>query len=111
MRVVPYLQRSSQKTSIDLDNLESLWGLLEMAEILGGLGPLSIQDIVEARTSLECLITSTLESSLKFPVLASTALPSAPRGYQQLAAMVKEAQDHHSSRKSGYYQFQLRCGH
>lgn len=67
-RAIPHLQRAADKTAVDLHNLESIWGLLEMAETLGTLGPLDQAEIKATSQALQRLITNTLESSLDFPV-------------------------------------------
>lgn len=60
------LQRVHAKSDLDLDNIETLFGALEMARITGKLGAYSTKEIEEIREGLIKLIVGTLERMVRF---------------------------------------------
>ncbi|MCX6359787.1 MAG: hypothetical protein NT029_08280 [Armatimonadetes bacterium] len=68
------------KGHVDRDNLESLYGLFEMAELTGrvpGLDPAKARDLTQA---LRTVIAQTLEESIKHPVRRAVAEAPEPFG-------------------------------
>lgn len=62
------LQPMYAKSYLDLNNIETLFGVIEMARITGKLGSFSVEEIDSFRISLVRLIVETLEQSIHFDV-------------------------------------------
>jgi hypothetical protein len=86
MDAYQHLQRASSRINIDLDNIEEIWGLLEMAEVVNGLASMSGDQVKAARESLERIIVATIELSMHFPIIRDNrqARIHAPTPYHQL---------------------------
>lgn len=82
------LQRTAAKTSLDLYNLEAVFGAFEMIEVLGHLGDIAAKDIPSIRASFERLIGATIEASMEFPVEGrdERAHLVAPKGYEEFVS-------------------------
>jgi len=74
------LQAVHAKSFLDLDNIEVLFGAIEMANLIGKLGERSLEEIVKLRESIITLIFKTLEHSIKFPVMDQSIHPPVPYG-------------------------------
>ena len=74
------LQGVHSKAYLDLDNIEIVFGAIEMALLLKKLGNREYEDIEKLRDSLVTLIYKTLESSIPFPVSESRIYPPQPYG-------------------------------
>jgi hypothetical protein len=73
---------------LDLNNIESLFGAIEMGRIVNSLGIRSDDSIEMVRKSLIRLIVITLERSITFPINEGTTSP--PRSYNKLAKLITE---------------------
>lgn len=62
------LQQSFVKSSLDIDNLESVFTAIEMGRTIGGFGRLDAARLAAARTSLVTLIVRTIEETQTFRV-------------------------------------------
>jgi hypothetical protein len=71
-KVIAELQSVYYKSHLDLDNIESVFGAIEMALLLKKLGKRSYEEIRKIRDSLVTVIYKTLEYGIKFPVSGQT---------------------------------------
>lgn len=85
------LQVVHSKSYLDLDNIEVLFGAIEMATLINRLSDYTQEDIVALRSSLINVIVLTLESSIKFPVQNGSVL--APKPYDKFADLLKKIPD------------------
>lgn len=69
------LRRIYANSDLDLDNIETLFGITEMARILNVLGNLSPEEIIQLNRALKRLIIETLEKSIKFPYREKSMMP------------------------------------
>ncbi len=70
-KVIALLQQVYSKSYLDLTNIESLFGALEMAIIIDQLGKIPKEEISDYRNSLIKLIVRTIEKSMSFRLVAS----------------------------------------
>ncbi|MRS04292.1 hypothetical protein EG832_13910, partial [bacterium] len=84
------LQGVHAKSYLDLDNLEIVFGAIEMGQLLNKLGDRSPEDISALKQAFITLIFKTLEHSISFPVYDRRIHP--PRPYDDFGAMLKEVQ-------------------
>jgi hypothetical protein len=87
-KTISMLQGIHAKSFLDLDNIESLFGAIEMAIIINKLGDYSKEEILDLKESLITLIVKTLEMTVNFPIRNKriTVNPS----YQKLVELIKE---------------------
>ncbi|MFC2028197.1 hypothetical protein ACFLU3_05870, partial [Chloroflexota bacterium] len=88
------LQTVHAKSYLDLDNIEILFGAIEMAQVVGKLGKRSEDEISTLRKSIVTLIFTTLEYSIKFTVRKGQVYPPDP--YQQFVDMLKNKVENRS---------------
>lgn len=69
------LQGIFSKSFLDLDNLETLYGAIEMGMILEKFGTMEKEKVVQLRKSLINVVVKTLEFSMPFPVSSNRILP------------------------------------
>jgi hypothetical protein len=74
------MQAIHAKSYLDLDNIEVLFGAVEMAQSIGKLAKRQQEEIERLRTSVISLIVKTLENSIKFPVRNRGIYPPSPYG-------------------------------
>jgi hypothetical protein len=72
------LQGIHSKSFLDLDNIEIVFGAIEMGVLLKKLGKRDEASISKLRDSLITLIYKTLESSIRFPVHGAKISPPKP---------------------------------
>lgn len=72
------LQGIHSKSFLDLDNIEIVFGAIEMGLLLKRLGKRDETSIAKLRSSLITLIYKTLEYSIRFPVTDRRILPPKP---------------------------------
>jgi hypothetical protein len=72
------LQAVHAKSFLDLDNIEILFGAIEMAQLIGKLGERDREEIIKLRESIITLIFKTLEYSIIFPVQDQHIYPPEP---------------------------------
>ncbi|MBD3339589.1 MAG: hypothetical protein GF353_10795 [Candidatus Lokiarchaeota archaeon] len=80
------LQTIYAKSYLDLDNIEVLFGAIEMAKLLEKLGKRDVESIRNLRNSVVKLIVKTLEFSINFQVRDEQILP--PHIYDQFVKML-----------------------
>jgi len=81
------------KTDVDLDNLESIFGLFEMSNLVNHFPGLSENEIGSLTNSLKRVITKTLEKSIRLPKIKDGYY--APDGYRKLVELIKEINGYH----------------
>ena len=74
------LQAVHSKSFLDLDNIEILFGAIEMAQLIGKLGERNRDEITKLRESIITLIFKTLEYSINFPVIDKQIISPEPYG-------------------------------
>lgn len=74
------MQAIHAKSYLDLDNIEVLFGAIEMAQSIGKLAKREQGEIKRLRTSIISVIFKTLEYSIEFPVRNRNIYPPAPYG-------------------------------
>ena len=91
------LQSVHSKSYLDLDNIETLFSSVEMAQIIGRLGTWQTRKIKKLREAIITIIVKTLENSIPFPVREGLIYPAPP--YGDLINIIEEIQsepDRHS---------------
>lgn len=83
------------KSYLDLDNIEALFGAIEMGVMLGKFADREEGDIKSLRNSLITLIYKTLENTIKFPVSKTHVEPPDPYNkFVQLLYDMKASRRH-----------------
>jgi hypothetical protein len=80
------LQGVYAKSFLDLTNIESLFGAVEMAKIIGRLADYTPEDIEGVREALIKLIVNTLQKKIIFPVEGKIMVPS--QTYQDFVELI-----------------------
>jgi hypothetical protein len=88
---IAMLQQVFAKSSLDLDNIESVFAAFEMATLLGRLGDLSPAEVSELNGSMRTLIFKTLEQSVDF-ILQPTSHINPPEPYGDFATLIDHMQ-------------------
>ena len=91
-RYSSYLQSSkafTQSRTLDLNNIEQVFGTVELAQTIGKLGNYSAEEISELRKALVTLIVGTLERKVVYPTDPTHGIIPTPP-YQELAQILKE---------------------
>jgi len=91
MELLPRLQRLHAKANLDLENIEELFGVLELARLTGHLEGWNAEDIARHRDALVSLLARTVEATLRLPVSGKKVL--APRPYEALVSHLKRLGD------------------
>ena len=86
--IIDELQTVYSKSFIDLNNIESLFGAIEMAGIINKLGNHTKEEIAKIRNSLIVLISRTLEKKVRFPVTNKSVISTL--SYQKLINLLKD---------------------
>lgn len=95
-RKIRHLQDVHSKSYLDLDNIETVFGAIEMSKIISRLPRCDSKDIPKIRNGLIKLIVRTLENEMLFPSEISTPLeikilPSPE--YEEFAKNLKDFKD------------------
>jgi hypothetical protein len=85
-QAISKLQVIHSKATLDLDNLETVFGALEMAKVIGLFPGASAEEIEALYSSFKKLIAQTLEQSVRFKVSEKQILPS--DSYSKLAQLL-----------------------
>lgn len=93
-------------SNVDLDNLETLYGLAEMAEMTKRFPNYSSEDITEVVRALRRVIVKTIEKTLTFPYYERMVAP--PEGYRELVESLREIEA--DSRKVAFITFNYDLG-
>ena len=100
------LQGVHSKSYLDLNNIEIVFGAIEMALLLRKLGARDFKDIKKLRDSLITLIFKTLEHSIKFPVERGLILPPVPyKQFMDVLARAVRDQPHQDPHKFSFITF------
>jgi hypothetical protein len=93
------LQAVHSKAYLDTENIESLFGAIEMSRLLGKLGSRGEADIARLHESIITAIVRTLEFSIKFKVSGGRIMAAEPYGdfAKMLKTMAGERQLGHST--------------
>ena len=88
-KLLSELQGVYAKSYLNLNNIEQVFGALELAKTVGKLGVHSVEEISELRKALVTLIVGTLEKKVIYPFNPNYGfVPTAP--YQKLADILKD---------------------
>ena len=79
------------KSQLDLDNVEVLFGAIEMGRLMGKFPNRDEQGVEQLRRSMITLIFKTLESNMRFPVSNNRIQPLQP--YGPFASMLAKANE------------------
>lgn len=90
-KAIAELQGVHSKAYLDLDNIEIVFGAIEMGVLLKRLGERDEDSITELRNSLVTLIYKTLENSILFPVKNSQIRP--PQPYNRFMNILEEVEN------------------
>jgi hypothetical protein len=85
-KAISLLQAVHSKSQLDLNNIESIFTALEIANVLGKLPGFNKEEIPEVITSLKEVIVTTLEKSIYFPTHGRTILPTST--YNKFAELI-----------------------
>lgn len=85
------LRTVHHKSFLDFDNIETVFGAIEMALLLRKLGNLKPNEIEDLRSSLVTLIFKTLEYSITYH-LDEYNRPKPPAAYDEFANIIKKFQ-------------------
>ena len=88
-RAIAELRSVHEKSYLDTDNIETLFGAIEMARIIRKLGSRNEQQIEQLRDALVSLIVTTIEQTILFPVTEGRII--APTPYWDLRAAIDKA--------------------
>lgn len=80
-KAVSDMRAIHQKAYLNLDNFETLFGAIEMANLTGKLASRTPESIKKLRDSLVTLIVKTLEYSIPFPRSSRKIVPPPPYDY------------------------------
>jgi len=75
-KAISSLQAVHSKSQLDLNNIESIFTALEIANVLGKLPGFEKEEIPEVIASLKEVIVSTLERKIVFPTKGKSILPT-----------------------------------
>lgn len=81
------LQAVHSKSQLDLNNIESIFTVLELAKVIKKLPSNDIGDIPKIIAALKTLIVTTLEETIEFPTEGNR--PDAPEPYANFADLLK----------------------
>ncbi len=81
------LRTVHSKSYLDLDNIESIFGAIEMGAIIEKFGMKTVNQISELRESIITLIYKTLEYSIEFPIESERVSP--PQPYEDFIEILK----------------------
>lgn len=76
------------KSYLDLDNIEILFGAIEMASFLEKLGDMSVDNLKKLRKSIVKVIVKTLENFINFPIKDGEINP--PSNYDEFVKLLKD---------------------
>lgn len=107
---VAELQAIHAKAFLDLNNLEVLFGAIEMGKLLRKLGTRTPDQIQELHNALITLIYKTLECSIAFPVRQSSGGPGynsivPPKPYDSFASIIKDVLKNEPSQDPSRFSF------
>lgn len=91
------------KAYLDIDNIETLFGAIEMAQIINKFGQREPDSIAKLRDSIIALIVHTLELSIPFPILGEYVY--APPPYDEFVRVVDDLNDKHGLSSGPLFSF------
>ncbi|MCG9893938.1 MAG: SIR2 family protein [Fimbriimonadaceae bacterium] len=92
------LQRVHSKARLDLKNIESMFTVLELGNVIGRVPGINQEDIPSAINSLKRLIVTTLEKTMSFELSSDRVLP--PPIYRRLGAVIRDITQRGNPRQS-----------
>jgi hypothetical protein len=95
-QAISKLQAVHSKATLDLDNLETVFGALEMAKVIGLFPGMSREEIDALYASFKKLIAETLEESVQFKISGNQIRPS--DSYSAFAELLSGLTRGHRSR-------------
>ncbi|MGB8991348.1 MAG: hypothetical protein WCD80_04775 [Desulfobaccales bacterium] len=97
------LRSVHSKAYLDLDNIEVLFGAIEIAQLIGKLGNRNHKQIDQLRDSIIILIFKTLEICIPFPIEQGHINPPIP--YGAFVKMLADIQSHRTPTDPHRYSF------
>jgi NAD-dependent SIR2 family protein deacetylase len=97
------LRSVHSKAYLDLDNIEVLFGAIELAQLIGKLGHRDHDQIDQLRNSIITLIFKTLEICIPFPIELGHINPPIP--YGKFVKMLFDVQSQRTPTDPHYYSF------
>lgn len=94
-RAIAELQGVFAKSTLELDNIESIFAAFEMAELFGRLGNLKEAEVKRLTSAIRSVIVTTIETQLQFPVVDYKILP--PRPYGDFVTFIQDLKKTRSS--------------
>ena len=82
------LQQAFIKSTIDLDNIESLFSAYDMASLIGRLSDLTPEKTIKLPHSLRYLTMRTLEKSILYPLNGTELIVPAPKPYGEFTDLL-----------------------
>src|SRR5208337_1146442 len=90
-QILSRLQSVYAKSFLDLNNIESVFGIIDMGNLILKLGDLSTDEIISAKDSIITLIVKTLELKTQFPIEQSNGRQVGPtESYNRFVEMLNE---------------------
>jgi len=89
------MQKVHSKAKIDFNNIETVFGAIEMAHIIKRLGNKTYEEIQEYKESIVRVIIETIENSMNFSYEGLAIY--APDSYQNFAATIKDRLENSST--------------
>ena len=86
------LQAVHSKSTLDFNNVESLFSAVELAKTIGKFPNRTVQQIDGILDALKIVIVATLEKTILFPSLDRGSF-SAPRPYSEFVSLVRELRE------------------
>ena len=90
------LKQVHTKATLDTDNIETVYGALEMAAFCGHLGDLTKEELEKKLLpAVKLVIARTIEESIRFPFRGGIACPPSP--YESLYQSLLQLPDHYNN--------------
>jgi NAD-dependent SIR2 family protein deacetylase len=89
-RGINALRAAHSKATLDIDNIESVFGAFEMARLAGRLAPLNGDEVAALNPAMRRLIVTTLGRSIRLPVRGRQVDPAVP--YSDFGSLVARIQ-------------------
>ena len=102
-KAISELQPMHAKSFFDLDNLEMVFGAIEMGQLIHKFAGRTPEQITKLREAMVTLIVKTLEQSILFPAIKGQV--HAPQPYKQFAEMLSQVTSKTDTRDYSFITF------
>lgn len=82
------LQAIYAKANFSIDNIESLFGAFEMAQLLGSLPGIAPEELPGLSSAIKKVICRTLETTIEYPLRKDFPPPVPPTGYDNFVRLI-----------------------